>query len=100
MEESMNYHDLTEQNIKKNIARNIEKKTNIVSSVVPSGLLKYINLGEDTNTQEINILTIETIVIYLENEIIKDLKEIQNIIFDIQKAIYLSFGILIHVSKD
>ena len=83
----------------KNFYENLEKKTNIVSSVVPSGLLKYINLGEDTNTQEINILTIETIVIYLENEIIKDLKEIQNIIFDIQKAIYLSFGILIHISK-
>ena len=78
---------------------NLESKLHIALSIIPSGLIKYMDFGVDINSQEINVLTIETIVIYLDNKIINDLKEIQNIIFDIQKSIYLSFGILISISK-
>ena len=85
--------------INKAFYENLESKTQLALSIIPSGLLKYLDLGVETNSQEINVLTVETIIVYLENEIIKDLKEMQNIIFDIQKSIYLSFGILIHISK-
>ena len=85
--------------LNKTFHENLESKLHIALSIIPSGLLKYMDLGVDTNSQEINILTIETIVIYLDNKIMNDLKEIQNIISDIQKSIYLSFGILIYISK-
>ena len=85
--------------INKTFFENIKKKITLASSIIPSGLLKYLDLGVEINSQEINVITVETIIIHLEPEIMSNLKEIQNIIFDIQKSIYLSFGILIHISK-
>ena len=85
--------------INKAFYENLESKMHITLSIMPSGLIKYLDMGVETNSQEIYILTVETIVVHFENEINKDLKEMQNIIFDIQKSIYLAFGILIHISK-
>ena len=65
----------------------------IVSSIIPYVLLKYLDLGIENNSQEINVITIETIIIQPANEIMNNLNEIQNIIFDIQKSIYLKFEI-------
>ena len=85
--------------INKAFNENLESKLLITSSIIPYNLLKYMDLGVEMNSQEINILTIETIVIKLDSKLNNDLKEIQNIIFDIQKSIYLTFGTLIHISK-
>ena len=85
--------------INKAFCENIENKMFITSSIIPNGLLKYLDLGIEINSQEINVITVETIIIQVENEIMNNLKEIQNIILDIQKSIYLTFGILIHISK-
>ena len=85
--------------INKTFCENIENKMLIASSIIPYVLLKYLDLGIENNSQEINVITIETIIIQPANEIMNNLNEIQNIIFDIQKSIYLTFGILIHISK-
>ena len=85
--------------INKAFFENLKQKMALALSIIPSGLLKYLDLGVEINSQEINVITVETIIIHLEPDIMNNLKEIQNIIFDIQKSIYLAFGILIHISK-
>ena len=85
--------------INKAFCENLESKLLITSSIIPYILLNYMDLGVEMNSQEISTVTIETIMIQLDSKVNNDLKEIQNIIFDIQKSIYLSFGTLILISK-
>jgi hypothetical protein len=85
--------------INKAFYENLSNKIHIAYSVIPSVFVKYLDLGVETNLQEINILTVETIYIYLEPELSSDLSQIQCLIFDIQKSIYLMFGIIIHIYK-
>jgi len=70
-----------------------------ISSILPPKLIRYLDLGIESNLQEINLLTIVTILIYFDPEVEDYLSYIQNIIFDIQKANYITFGTLLHISK-
>ena len=83
----------------KSIYENLAKKVYILSSILPQGLIKYLDVGEEQNLKEICLLTIETIQISMSIELIDDLTQIQNIIFDIQKATYMTFGSLLYISK-
>ena len=83
----------------KSIYENLSKKVYILSSILPQGLIKYLDVGEEQNLKEICLLTIETIQISMSLELIDDLTQIQNIIFDIQKATYMTFGSLLYISK-
>ena len=81
------------------VYENLLNKVHILSSILPQGLIKYLDVGIEGNFQEINMLTVATILINLDVAINDNLIEIQNIIFDIQKATYLTFGTLLHISK-
>ena len=81
------------------VYENLSHKVHILSSILPQGLIKYLDVGLEGNLQEINILTVVTILLNLSSEINDDLHQIQNIIFDIQKSIYMTFGTLLHISK-
>ena len=81
------------------IYENLSNKVHILSSILPQGLIKYLDVGIEGNLQEINVVTIVTILLNLDFEINDDFTEIQNIIFDIQKATYLTFGTLLNISK-
>ena len=86
-------------NMTKTLYENLAKKVYIFSSILPQGLVKYLDVGQDQNLKEINVVTIATIHILINKYIINDLKKIQNIILDIQKATYLTFGSLLYISK-
>ena len=86
-------------NMTKTVYENLAKKVYIFSSILPQGLVKYLDVGQDQNLKEINVVTIATIHILIDKYIINDLKKIQNIILDIQKATYLTFGSLLYISK-
>ena len=81
------------------VYENLANKVHIISSILPQGLIKYLDVGLEGNLQEINVLTVATILLNLSSEINNDLHQIQNLIFDIQKAIYLTFGTLLYISK-
>ena len=83
----------------KSIYDNLSKKIHILSSILPQKLIRYLDLGIESNLQEINVLTIVTILIHFDPEVEDYLSYIQNIIFDIQKATYITFGTLLHISK-
>jgi len=83
----------------KNIYDNLSNKIFFLSSILPQGLIKYLDVGEEQNLKEICILTIETIQISMSLDLIDDLNQMQNIIFDIQKATYMTFGSLLYISK-
>ena len=83
----------------KSVYENLSKKVYILSSILPQGLIKYLDVGEEQNLKEICLLTILTIQISMSIELIDDLTQIQNIIFDIQKATYMTFGSLLYISK-
>jgi hypothetical protein len=83
----------------KSIYENLSKKVYILSSILPQGLIKYLDVGQEQNLKEICLLTIETIQISMSLELIDDLTQIQNVIFDIQKATYMTFGSLLYISK-
>ena len=83
----------------KSIYDNLSNKIYILSSILPQGLIKYLDVGEEQNLKEICVLTIETIQISMRLELIDDLPQIQNIIFDIQKATYMTFGSLLYISR-
>ena len=83
----------------KSIYENLSKKIHILSSILPQKLIRYLDLGIESNLQEINVITIVTILIYFDPEVEDYLSYIQNIIFDIQKATYITFGTLLHISK-
>ena len=86
-------------NMTKTVYENLAKKVYIFSSILPQGLVKYLDVGQDKNLKEISVVTIATIHILIDKYIINDLKKIQNIILDIQKATYLTFGSLLYISK-
>ena len=86
-------------NMTKAVYENLAKKVYIFSSILPQGLVKYLDVDQDQNLKEISIVTIATIHIFINKEIINNLKAIQNIILDIQKATYLTFGSLLYISK-
>ena len=83
----------------KEMYENLSKKVYIFSSILPQGLVKYLDVDQDENLKEISLVTISTIHIMLSKKIMNDLKLIQNIILDIQKATYLTFGSLLYISK-
>ena len=83
----------------KTVYENISKKVYIFSSILPQGLVKYLDVDQDQNLKEISVVTISTIHILLNQNIKNNLKQIQNIILDIQKATYLTFGSLLYISK-
>ena len=86
-------------NMTKTVYENLAKKVYIFSSILPQGLVKYLDVGQDQNLKEISVVTIATMHIQITKGIINDLKKIQNIILDIQKATYLTFGSLLYISK-
>ena len=83
----------------KTVYENLSNKVYIFSSILPQGLVKYLDVGQDENLKEISVVTIATIHIMLNQKLINDLTQIQNIILDIQKATYLTFGSLLYISK-
>ena len=83
----------------KSIYDNLSNKIFFLSSILPQGLIKYLDVGEEQNLKEICVLTIETIQISMSLDLIDDLTQMQNIIFDIQKATYMTFGSLLYISK-
>ena len=86
-------------NMTKSVYENLAKKVYIFSSILPQGLVKYLDVGQDQNLKEINVVTIATIHVLINKEISKNFKKMQNIILDIQKATYLTFGSLLYISK-
>ena len=83
----------------KTVYENLANKVYIFSSILPQGLVKYLDVGQDENLKEISVVTIATIHILLNQKIIDNLTQIQNIILDIQKSTYLTFGSLLYISK-
>ena len=83
----------------KTVYENLANKVYIFSSILPQGLVKYLDVGQDENLKEINVVTIATIHILLNHKIMDNLPQIQNIILDIQKSTYLTFGSLLYISK-
>ena len=81
------------------IYENLSKKVYILSSILPQGLIKHLDVGNEENLKELSILTVETIQISISLDSIDDLDLIQNLILDIQKATYMTFGSLIYMSK-
>ena len=83
----------------KAIYENLSKKIYILSSILPQGLIKYLDVGNEENLKEISTLTVETIQVSISLDLIDDLTFIQNLIFDIQKATYMTFGSLLFINK-
>ena len=83
----------------KNIYENLTKKVYILSSILPQGLIKYLDVGKEENLKEICNLTIETIQISISLDLMDDINLIQNLILDIQKATYMTFGSLLYITK-
>ena len=83
----------------KTVYENLSNKVYIFSSILPHGLVKYLDVDQDENLKEISAVTIATIHIMLNQKLINNLRQIQNIILDIQKATYLTFGSLLYISK-
>ena len=86
-------------NMSKEVYDNLANKVYLFSSILPQGLLKYFDVGEEQNLKEISVVTIATIHIYLNRQEFKDLNHLQKLILDIQKATYLTFGSLLYMSK-
>ena len=83
----------------KNIYENLTKKVYILSSILPQGLIKYLDVGKEEDLKEICNLTIETIQISISLDLMDDINLIQNLILDIQKATYMTFGSLLYITK-
>ena len=77
----------------------LSKKVYIFSSILPQGLIKYLDVGNEDNLKEISILTVATIQISISLDLIDDINLIQNLILDIQKATYMTFGSLLYITK-
>ena len=104
--ELKNFQDFQNMKLKNNhitmdykIYKNLSKKVFIFSSVLPQGLVKYIDIGEDEHLKELNIITIMTIHILMNFDLIDNSLEIQHLIRDVQKAIYLTRGSLLGITK-
>ena len=81
------------------IYENLSKKVYILSSVLPQGLVKYLDIGEDANLKEISIITIMTVHIIMDLDLIDNSRLIQDLIKDMQKSTYLTRGSLLGVIK-
>ena len=86
-------------NMTKEVYENLSKKVYIFASILPQGLVKYLDVDQEKNLKEISVVTIATIRILINKDLVRNLKAIQNIILDIQKATYLTFGSLLYISK-
>ena len=86
-------------NMTKTVYENLAKKVYIFSSILPQGLVKYLDVDQDQNLKEISVVTIATIRILFYRNLMDNLKKVQNVILDIQKATYLTFGSLLYISK-
>ena len=82
-----------------NLYENLANKVYIFSSILPQGLIKYLDVGNEENLKEISILTVATLQISISLDLIDDINLIQNLIFDIQKATYMTFGSLLYITK-
>ena len=82
-------------NMTKTVYENLAKKVYIFSSILPKGLVKYLDVDQDQNLKEISVVTIATISILFYRNLMDNLKKVQNIILDIQKVTYLTFGSLL-----
>ena len=82
-------------NMTKTIYENLTKKVYIFSSILPQGLVKQFDVDQDQNLKEISVVTIATISILFYRNLMDNLKKVQNIILDIQKVTYLTFGSLL-----
>ena len=86
-------------NMTKTVYENLAKKVYIFSSILPQGLVKYLDVDQDQNLKEISVVTIATIRILFYRNLMDNFKKVQNVILDIQKATYLTFGSLLYISK-
>jgi hypothetical protein len=59
----------------KSVYENLAKKVYIFSSILPQGLVKYLDVGQDQNLKEINVVTIATIHVSINKDIIKNFKK-------------------------
>jgi hypothetical protein len=53
----------------KTVYENLANKVYIFSSILPQGLVKYLDVGQDENLKEISVITIATIHIMLNKKI-------------------------------
>ena len=97
--ELKNFQDFKNIKLKSNyiimnhkIYKNLSKKVYIFASVLPQGLVKYLDIGEDDNLKELSIITIMTIHILMNLDLIDNSLKIQHLIRDMQKATYLTRG--------
>ena len=104
--ELKNFQDLKNMKLKNyhivmnhKVYENLSKKVYIFASVLPQGLVKYIDIGEDQNLKELSILTIMTVHISMNLDLIDNSFEIQHLIKDMQKATYLTRGSLLGITK-
>ena len=81
------------------VYHNLSKKVYMLSSVLPQGLVKYLDIGEDANLKEISIITIMTVHIHMDLDLIDNSRHIQYLVRDLQKATYLTRGSLLGVIK-
>ena len=104
--ELKNFQDFKNMKLKNNhiamnhkIYKNLSKKVFIFASVLPQGLVKYLDIGEDENLKELSIITIMTVHILMNLDLIDNSLEIQHLIRDMQKATYLTRGSLLGITK-
>ena len=104
--ELKNFQDFKNIKLKSNyiimnhkIYKNLSKKVYIFASVLPQGLVKYLDIGEDDNLKELSIITIMTIHILMNLDLIDNSLKIQHLIRDMQKATYLTRGSLLGITK-
>ena len=81
------------------VYQNLSKKVYMLSSVLPQGLVKYLDIGEDANLKEISIITIMTVHIVMDLDLIDNSRQIQYLVKDMQKSTYLTRGSLLGVIK-
>ena len=81
------------------VYENLSKKVYILSSVLPQGLVKYLDIGEDANLKELSIITIMTVHIVMDLDLIDNSRQVQYLIRDMQKATYLTRGSLLGVTR-
>ena len=104
--ELKNFQDFKNMKLKNNhiimnhkIYKNLSKKVFIFASVLPQGLVKYLDIGEDENLKELSIITVMTVHILMNLDLIDNSLEIQHLIKDMQKATYLTRGSLLGITK-
>ena len=104
--ELKNFHDFKNMKLKSNyivmnhkIYKNLSKKVYVFASVLPQGLVKYLDIGEDENLKELSIITFMTVHILMNLELVDNPTKIQHLIKDMQKATYLTRGSLLGVTR-